>query len=501
MDNIGKGRKDIGKGQGKGKGKGTENVPKKKGKKTVGEGQQVGMGDRAKFMIRLLNVRGLTDGKYGELELKYLREGKEYNILCLTETQQKIEKVKIADGLYNHTMMRETNDKGGGGLQVIGREDRRVDWKEVKGGRCKDIMILEGKCFGMSIRLILAYFDVGKKKTGDDAGRNRKIRAEIEKAMEENTSEGLMVLGDFNAHLKRLDGRRTDENGKMVLEWIDKLNLILLNGDEKCKGTYTRVEGNTKTAIDMVMVNKKMYEACEEMIIDEDKEEIKFSDHNLVTIKIGLRGRGGVNFGKDKEVMVEHYYKKDSESLRQLREELETTWDIGLSYETLWGKLEKAQDKILKKERRRRVGEKEGVRIVESAWMTEAIREGIKRRRELSRNARNSGGREKEEWEREWRLQKIRVQGMVKESKEAWESQQAKEIWTCGNRGKKLWKHINKLRGKDKGEEDIDFYENGKKLEFEEAWNGFMENWVGIYQMREDNVEDVWGGLVGRIKK
>ena len=50
------------------------------------------------------------------------------------------------------------------------------------------------------------------------------------------------------------------------------------------------------------------------------------------------------------------------------------------------------------------------------------------------------------------------------------------------------------MRGKDKGEEDIDFYENGKKLEFEEAWNGFMENWVGIYQMREDNVEDVWGG-------
>ena len=125
----------------------------------------------------------------------------------------------------------------------------------------------------------------------------------------------------------------------LVLEWIDKLNLILQNGDEKCKGTYTRmrVEGNTKTVIDMVMVNKKMYEVCEEMIIDEDKEEIKFSDHNLVTMRIGLRGGGGVNFGKDKKVIAEHYYKKDSESLRQLREELEATWDIGLSYETLWG--------------------------------------------------------------------------------------------------------------------------------------------------------------------
>ena len=70
--------------------------------------------NRARFMLRLLNVRGLTDVKYGELEMKYLREGKEYNILCLTETQQKKEKVKIAEGLYNHTMMRVTNDKGEG---------------------------------------------------------------------------------------------------------------------------------------------------------------------------------------------------------------------------------------------------------------------------------------------------------------------------------------------------------------------------------------------------
>ena len=100
-------------------------------------------------MLRLLNVRGLTDVKYGELEMKYLREGKEYNILCLTETQQKKEKVKIAEGLYNHTMMRVTNDKGGGGLQVIGRKDERVDWKEVGKGVSKDIMVLEGRCFVM----------------------------------------------------------------------------------------------------------------------------------------------------------------------------------------------------------------------------------------------------------------------------------------------------------------------------------------------------------------
>ena len=37
--------------------------------------------NRAAVMIRLLNVRGLTDVKYVELENKYLKEGKTYNIL------------------------------------------------------------------------------------------------------------------------------------------------------------------------------------------------------------------------------------------------------------------------------------------------------------------------------------------------------------------------------------------------------------------------------------
>ena len=120
------------------------------------------------------------------------------------------------------------------------------------------------------------------------------------------------------------------------MEWMDTRDLILLNGDEKCKGTYTRVMGDTKTAIDMVMVNRRMYEICEEMIIDEDKEEIRLSDHNLISIRIGLREGGGVEFGRDnKEVEKEYYYKKDRESLKRVREELEGVWEVGLGYEGL----------------------------------------------------------------------------------------------------------------------------------------------------------------------
>ena len=103
-------------------------------------------------------------------------------------------------------------------------------------------------------------------------------------------------------------------------------------------------------------------------------------------------------------------------------------------------------------------------------------------------------GEEKEKWEREWKAQKVRVQKLVKESKEKWEQDQAREVWTCKNRGKQLWKHINKLRGKGRVGEEMEFYKDGKKLGLEEAWEGFIEHWIGIYQKRVDNIMGTWEG-------
>ena len=55
---------------------------------------------------------------------------------------------------------------------------------------------------------------------------------------------------------------------------------------------------------------------------------------------------------------------------------------------------------------------------------------------------------------------------MVKESKEKWEQDQAREVWTCKNRGKQLWKHINKLRGKGRAGEEMEFYKDGKNWDW-----------------------------------
>ena len=136
-------------------------------------------------------------------------------------------------------MRRGGKTKQSGGLQILGREDRRVEWTKVDTGEIRDLLVIEGKCFGMRIRIILVYFDSDKKIGSQEAKDNKKLKAEVERMIECYKMEGLIILGDMNAHLEMLEGRKEDINGKMIKEWMEDRDLILLNGDEKCEGTYT----------------------------------------------------------------------------------------------------------------------------------------------------------------------------------------------------------------------------------------------------------------------
>ena len=125
---------------------------------------------------------------------------------------------------------------------------------EKKISSSKDMLEIEGVCFGRSMKLILVYFDVDKGPAG--RARNEKMREEVEEKMKRNESDLLVILGEFNGHLSVLEGRRDDVNGKMLREWVIDYNLTLMNADRKCEGIYTRTRGEEKSAIDMVLMNR-----------------------------------------------------------------------------------------------------------------------------------------------------------------------------------------------------------------------------------------------------
>ena len=55
-----------------------------------------------------------------------------------------------------------------------------------------------------------------------------------------------MVLGDFNGHISHLGQNKTSKNGKLLTEFINQNNMILLNKETICKGTITWQQGRKK---------------------------------------------------------------------------------------------------------------------------------------------------------------------------------------------------------------------------------------------------------------
>ena len=93
----------------------------------------------------------------------------------------------------------------------------------------------------------------------------------------------LVCLGDMNGRLTSLEPNIvTDVNGKMLEDWVNRLDMHHLNLTEQCTGTYTFRSKNGKSAIDHILVNEWLFEKYLGIHIDEDKTQLDISDHCVV---------------------------------------------------------------------------------------------------------------------------------------------------------------------------------------------------------------------------
>ena len=158
-----------------------------------------------------------------------------------------------------------------------------------------------------------------KERKGEDYDANRRLQKEIEKYIEVDPEINLICLGDINGRLKTLEpGIETDYNGKMVEECMEKLSLHHLNQSDKCVGVYTYgVHGGPRSAIDHVLVNNKLMEHFKGMHIDENREELNISDHNLVKTWFNI-GRGEKTTWKKPRYEQIEWYKRYQESITMM---------------------------------------------------------------------------------------------------------------------------------------------------------------------------------------
>ena len=224
--------------------------------------------DESYIKINLINVQGLTQTKAIELE-NMLRQNE---IICLTETQQKIEKTRFKNSTGSIVTMRRKEEKKGGGLMIMYKK-KHVTFEQYV-TRNNNLMHASCKIGSEKFNIILVYMSV------DNIVQNKNNMKEIESII--NDIQGsYMILGDFNGHLGFLGPHQMNKNGELLYNLIDKHNLILLNGHPECTGEITWEQKNKRSVIDYILVNKDMHESFISMNIDESKEVFDLSDHNI----------------------------------------------------------------------------------------------------------------------------------------------------------------------------------------------------------------------------
>ena len=72
---------------------------------------------------------------------------------------------------------------------------------------------------------------------------------------------------------------------KYILELSENFDLNILSLDTKCTGEISWQQGNNMSVIDFVLCNNAMYRHFLEMIIDEEWEMFKISDHNFINLR------------------------------------------------------------------------------------------------------------------------------------------------------------------------------------------------------------------------
>ena len=123
--------------------------------------------------IHLLNVQGLTRAKQVEIEELIKEKG---SIICLTETQQKYDKITWTDSFGKVEKMRDVSDKKGGGLLILFKLN---DWFKLEQIETKnaDVLYATIKASGSVLHIILVYLSI--PKTSDDRERNRSEGAHV----------------------------------------------------------------------------------------------------------------------------------------------------------------------------------------------------------------------------------------------------------------------------------------------------------------------------------
>ena len=246
------------------------------------------------FSLVYSNCRGLKGKKQS---INHIVQELKPSIVCLVETHLEQKEDYKLEG-YNVNPFNIGHD----------REGIVVAWKENISGLIQEVhrsnsvgqmMWLTLKSHGnVSVRLGVVYAPQESRTLKANLKEMyMEIKSQITLAKQQG--QKVLIVGDFNCRIGKSIPGNTDsisKGGRLLKKLVKDENLVIGNATEVCKGLWTRVEKEKKSAIDFVLMSEDTSRSLKKMIIDEDKEfpvyrqegedNQVFSDHNTIVLDI-----------------------------------------------------------------------------------------------------------------------------------------------------------------------------------------------------------------------
>lgn len=287
---------------------------------------------------------GKSPSKWESLKIDLLEASERevsdrYDILLLSETNlMNLEEPPHLEGFtyYGSNRVGPSGNKSSGGVGIIIRTS--IDEMRLT-NRGDDFVTLATEIGGQRWLIVSMYAAITDLQT------NKQQFDRIGDIVRQSRKEGarILVAGDMNGHIMELDGR-IDGRGKLLREFANQNDLRILNLSEKCRGKTTRSQGGFSSSIDYALCDTLAYEGVLDMHIDEDKEILHWSDHNLISLRMGKRKYSG----RTEKVRVRQLRpeKAAKEAMEKLQQNMTQVGSI--SYSDLTTAIQSAQAQTVK---------------------------------------------------------------------------------------------------------------------------------------------------------
>ena len=254
-----------------------------------------------KTKLMMVNIRGLESKKESLNEI--IKEEDPTIVLLMEIMTEEKERIEIEG--YKNVTVSKREDKWGGIMFAIKEELANLIQIKREERKEAEMLFIQLTCGRSQAMIGLIYTPQENTMTKEETDKMYKIiEEEVKKAKEQK--QVVIIAGDMNCKIgENIKGNKKEisKGGRRMMKMAKNMEMKIMNGDEKCKGMWTRTQkdknSTKKSVIDYVLITEEHQDIIKKMTIDEEKEKTPYrddsknrdkvyTDHNMIILEMDM---------------------------------------------------------------------------------------------------------------------------------------------------------------------------------------------------------------------